>query len=79
MYNAIPMADWETMKLFKKYVFFILEVLENGISIVCGILSFLINFFLNQKRQPEFPKEKSWKLFFQGHKFLKENIGKYII
>ena len=77
MHNAVPMADWETIKLFKKYVFLILEVLENGISIVWGILSFLIHFFSNQKRQPKFPKEeKSWSLFFQGHKFLKENIGK---
>lgn len=46
-----PWQTGRTMKLFKKYVFLILEVLEYGISIVQGILSFLNSFHFESAKK----------------------------
>lgn len=58
-----------TMNLFKKYVFLILEVMENGISIVWGILSFWICFILNQKNPGI--------CFFKAINFVKRTLENY--
>lgn len=54
----LPWQTGRTMKLFKKDLFLILEVVENWISIVWEIWSFSICLIFNEKRKPKFPKDE---------------------